>query len=146
VPQGLEQLGEHHHQQEALHGSYWHHNFSFFLSSGSLDAGHNCDRADLQHGSDFYTYQTAHSVLEITLQEEYGKINEATGTIKISGGVQGKLADLSVRDSLMGTTVWRYKISTCPQGLTQLFSGSIKVFSNSSTDFVGAVALLEEKG
>jgi hypothetical protein len=118
---------------------------SFFLS-GSLDAGHNCDRGDLKMGSDSYSYQAAQSVLEITLQEEYGRINEATGTIKLPGGVQGKLADLSARDSLMGTTVWRYRTSTCLQGLTQLFRGSIKVFSNSSSDFVGAVALLEEKG
>jgi hypothetical protein len=39
-----------------------------------------------------------------------------------------------------------HKKATCPQGLTQLFRGKIRVFSNDSLSFNGAVALLEEKG
>jgi hypothetical protein len=42
--------------------------------------------------------------------------------------------------------VWQYKASTCPQGLTQLFRGMIKIFSNDTANFVDAVAILEDRG
>jgi hypothetical protein len=46
----------------------------------------------------------------------------------------------------MGTMVWQYKATTCPQGLTQLFRGMIKIFSNDTANFVDAVAILEDRG
>jgi hypothetical protein len=42
--------------------------------------------------------------------------------------------------------VWSHKETTCPQGLTQLYRGAIRIFSNESSSFVGGVALLEDNG
>jgi hypothetical protein len=78
--------------------------------------------------------------------EEFGKINDMSGTIKLPGNIQAKASDQSAMDSLYGTMVWIHKKASCPQGLTQLFRGQIRVFSNDSSSFVGAIALLEEKG
>jgi hypothetical protein len=78
--------------------------------------------------------------------EEFGKINDMTGTIKLPGNIQAKASDQSAMDSLYGTMVWIHKKESCPQGLTQLFHGQIRVFSNDSSSFSGAIALLEEKG
>jgi hypothetical protein len=74
--------------------------------------------------------------------EEFAKINDMTGTIKLPGNIQAKASDQGVMDSLYGTMVWIHKKASCPQGLTQLF----RVFSNDSSSFSGAIALLEEKG
>jgi hypothetical protein len=83
----------------------------------------------------------------VTLTEEYAKINELTGKIRLPGDLVARAAaDKSIRDSIMGTMVWQYKATTCPQGLTQLFRGMIKIFSNDTENFVDAVAILEDCG
>jgi hypothetical protein len=97
-------------------------------------------------GNAVIDYQSTQSVLEISLMEEFAKVNDMTGLIKLPGNIQAKTEDQSVMDSLLSTTVWIHKKATCPQGLTQLFRGKIRVFSNDSLSFNGAVALLEEKG
>jgi hypothetical protein len=118
---------------------------SFFVA-GSLDHRHNCQTGTVTFGNAVIDYQSTQSVLEISLMEEFAKVNDMTGLIKLPGNIQAKTEDQSVMDSLLGTTVWVHKKATCPQGLTQLFRGKIRVFSNDSLSFNGAVALLEEKG
>jgi hypothetical protein len=119
---------------------------SFFLAGG-LDDGHHCSRETLRLGDGGkHDYQAAQTVLEITLTEEFAKINELTGKIRLPGDLVARAADKSIRDSIMGTMVWQYKSSTCPQGLTQLFRSLIKIYSNDTANFVEAVAILEDRG
>jgi hypothetical protein len=98
------------------------------------------------YGNTVIDYQSTQSILEILLMEEFAKINDMSGMIKLPGNIQAKAADQGVMDSLLGTMVWTHKQASCPQGLTQLFRGQIQIFSNDSSSFVGAIALLEEKG
>jgi hypothetical protein len=118
---------------------------SFFVA-GSLDSRHNCQTDTVVFGNNVIDYQSTQSVLEISLMEEFAKVNDRTGMIKFPGNVQTKAAEQGVRDSLLGTMVGSHKQASCPQGLTQLFRGKIRIFSNESSSFVGAIALLEEKG
>jgi hypothetical protein len=46
----------------------------------------------------------------------------------------------------MGAIVWQYKSTTCLQGLTQLYHGLIKIYSNDTANFVDAVAMLVDRG
>jgi hypothetical protein len=85
-------------------------------------------------------------VLEILVTEEFGRISDMNGQIKLPGKIYAKASDQSAQDSLMGTMVWSHKETSCPQGLTQLYCGAIRIFSNESASFAGGVALLEEKG
>jgi hypothetical protein len=96
---------------------------SFFLAGG-LDSGHHCSRDTLHLGnSGKHDYQSAQTVIELTLTKEYAKINELTGKIRLPGDLVARAADKSIRDLFMGTMVWQFKATTCPQGLTQLFRG-----------------------
>jgi hypothetical protein len=119
---------------------------SFFLAGG-LDSGHHCSRDTLHLGdSGKHDYQSAQTVIELTLTEEFAKVNELTGKIPLPGDLVARAADKTIRDSIMGTMVWQYKATTCPLGLTQLFRGMIKIFSNDTANFVDAVAILEDCG
>jgi hypothetical protein len=119
---------------------------SFFLA-GRLDDVHHCSRETLWLGDGGkHDYQAAQTVLEITLTEEFAKINELTGKIRLPGDLVARAADKSIRDSIMGTMVWQYKSTTCPQGLTQLFRGLIRIYSNDTSNFVESVAILEDRG
>jgi hypothetical protein len=100
--------------------------------AGSLDARHNCQTGTVAYGNTVIDYQSTQSVLEISLMEEFAKINDMTGMIKLPGNVQAKAAEQGVMDSLLGTMVWTHKQASCPQGLTQLFRGQIRLLSELS--------------
>jgi hypothetical protein len=70
---------------------------SFFVA-GSLDARHNCQTGTVTYGNSVIDYQSTQSVLEISLMEEFGKINDMTGTIKLPVNIQA--SDQSAMDSL----------------------------------------------
>jgi hypothetical protein len=114
---------------------------SFFIA-GSLDKKHNCEVNTSVICHKVLDYQSAQAVLEISLTEEFGRISDMNGQIKLPGNIYAKASDQSVQDSLVGTMVWSHKETSCPQGLTQLYRGAIRIFSNESSSF----ALLEEKG
>jgi hypothetical protein len=95
---------------------------SFFVA-GSLDAKHNCQTVTVTYGNTVIDYQSTQSVLEISLMEEFAKINDMLGPIKLPGNIQAKATNQGVMDSLLGTMVWVHKQASCPQGLTQLFRG-----------------------
>jgi hypothetical protein len=48
--------------------------------------------------------QTGQGLNEITLREEFARLNEQTGSITLSSGVQVRVSDKSLVDSLEGTT------------------------------------------
>jgi hypothetical protein len=44
-------------------------------------------------------------LFEITLREEFAKMNELTGTITLFSGAQARVVDKSLMDSLEGTVL-----------------------------------------
>ncbi len=59
--------------------------------------------------------QTAQGLCEITIREEFTKMNELTGSITLSTGVQIRVSDKILVDSLEATVVWVYNPTACPQ-------------------------------
>jgi hypothetical protein len=101
---------------------------------------------DEESDSDNDVYEDANYYDSDSEYINMAKINELTGKIRLPGDLVARAADKSIRDSIMGNMVWQYKSSTCPQGLTQLFRGLIKIYSNDTANFVEAVAILEDRG
>ncbi len=67
---------------------------------------------------------------EITVREEFAKMNELTSRITLSLGVQARVPDMSPVDSLEGTEVWEYDSVACPQMIVQLDKGLMKIYTN----------------
>jgi len=111
---------------------------------GGVDESYRCEVGTINTGTLKLDYQTAQTALEVALYEDFGKINELTGYITLPGGIQVKTADGSAVDSLMGVMVWEKPRSNCPDSLTQLFRGTIKIHTNTTKTFTGGVAILEE--
>jgi hypothetical protein len=89
--------------------------------------------------------QAAQGLYVITLCEEFAKMNELTGSITLSLGVQARVCDKNLVDSLEGTLVWEYDSVACPQMIVQLYKGLMKVYTNQSGIYVGSIAVVEHK-
>jgi hypothetical protein len=57
--------------------------------------------------------QTAQAIYEITLREEFAKMNELTGTITFPSGLQTRALDNNIVDGLKGTFIWEYDSLAC---------------------------------
>ncbi len=82
---------------------------------------------------------------EITVTEEYNRINNLSGTITFDSQIAAKIGDLALIDSKEHTYVWRHMAGTCPKTLVQLYKGMIRVFSNHTASLEGGLALMEDK-
>ncbi len=60
---------------------------------------------------------------EVTLGEEFARLNELTGSLMLALGVQAQAGDKSMVDSLEGTVVWEDDSIACPQTIVQLYRG-----------------------
>jgi hypothetical protein len=58
-------------------------------------------------------------VYEIT---QFVKMNKLTKTITLSSGVQARVSDKTLVDSLEGTMMWEYDPMACPQRIVQLYT------------------------
>jgi hypothetical protein len=67
--------------------------------------------------------QVAQSLHEITLREEYARLNELTGSLTLTSGVQAAAGDKGIVDSLEGTVVWEYDSVACPRPLSGCTEG-----------------------
>jgi hypothetical protein len=74
---------------------------------------------------------------EVTLREEFARLNEFTGSLTLTSGVQARAGDKSMVDSLEGTVVWEYDSVACPQTIVQLYRGLMKVYVNWSGAYEG---------
>jgi hypothetical protein len=84
--------------------------------SGNLDDGSNCEAGTISFPNEkTLGGQAAQRLYEITLREEFAKMNKLTGSITLSLGVQARISDTSLVDSLEGTVVWEYDSMACPQ-------------------------------
>jgi hypothetical protein len=93
-----------------------------------LDDERNCEAGTISFSNGkTLAGQAALGLYEITLREEFAKMNELTESIMLSTGVQARLFDKSLVDSLEGTIVWEYYSMACPQMIVQLYKGLMKI-------------------
>jgi hypothetical protein len=71
--------------------------------AGDLDDGHHCQTGSISIGSKVLEYQATQTILGVTLMEEFAKVNDVHGSIRLPGGIQAKVADQAISDSLIGT-------------------------------------------
>jgi hypothetical protein len=89
--------------------------------------------------------QTAQGLYKVMLREEFARLNELTGSLTLTSGVQARAGDKSMVDSLEGTVVWEYDSMACPQRIVQLYRGLMKVYVNQSGVYEGSTAVLEHQ-
>jgi hypothetical protein len=82
--------------------------------------------------------QATQAIYEITVLEEYAKLNALTGTITVALGISAKVGDLSLADPVIGTYVWTHQEEECLRTLVQLYRGPFKILSNCSNTLEGA--------
>jgi hypothetical protein len=82
---------------------------------------------------------------EITLREEFARMNELTGSLTLTSGVQARAADKSIVDSLEGTIVWEYDPMECPQTIVKLYKGMMKAYVNQTNTYEGSTVVVEHQ-
>jgi hypothetical protein len=116
---------------------------TMFLSGG-LDDKSNCDVGVISFpNGQALGGQAAQGLYEITLREEYTRLNELTGSLTLASGVQAIAGDKSIVDSLEGTVVWEYDSMACPQTIVRLYRGMMKVYVNQPNVYEGSTAVVE---
>ncbi len=88
-------------------------------------------------------WQVAQGLYEITLREEFARLNELTGSLTLTSGVQAAAGDKSLVDSLEGTVVWEYDAMACPQTIVKLFRGMMKAYVNQTNMYEGSTVVVE---
>jgi hypothetical protein len=89
--------------------------------------------------------QAAQGLYEITLREELARLNELTGSLTLTSGVQAAAGDKSIVDSLEGTVVWEYDSMACPQTIVRLYRGMMKAYVNQSNTYEGSAVVVEHQ-
>ncbi len=118
---------------------------TMFLS-GAVDDDSNCEAKIISFpNGKTLSGQAAQGLYEITLREEFARLNELTGSITLTSGVQARVSDKSLVDSLEGTVVWEYDSMACLQTIVQLYKGSMKVYTNQSGIYEGGTAVGEHR-
>ncbi len=80
---------------------------------------------------------------EVLLRQEWARANNITGMITMASGVIAPTTDRSIMDSAEGTYVWNHSEESCPDTIVKLYSGPIKVLTNTSSTFNGELAIVE---
>jgi hypothetical protein len=89
--------------------------------------------------------QVAQGLYEITLREEFARLNELTGSQTLTSGVQAADGDKSIVDSLEGTVVWEYDSMACPQTIVRLYRGMMKAYVNQTNTYEGSTVVVEHQ-
>jgi hypothetical protein len=118
---------------------------SMFLAGG-LDDESRCEvgMVTLSDGK-VLNGLVAQGLYEITLREEFARLNELTGSLTLSSGVQASAADKSIVDSLEGTVVWEYDSMACPQTIVRLYRGMMKAYVNQTNTYEGSTVVVEHQ-
>ncbi len=87
----------------------------------------------------------AQGLYEITLREEFARMNELTGSLTLTSGMQARATDKSISDSLEGTVVWEYDPMECPQTIVRLYKGMMKAYVNQSSSYEGSTFVVEHQ-
>jgi hypothetical protein len=89
--------------------------------------------------------QAAQELYKITLREEFARLNELTGSLTLTSGVQAAAGDKSIVDSLEGTVVWEYDSMACPQTIVRLYRGMMKAYVNQTNTYEGSTVVIEHQ-
>ncbi len=87
----------------------------------------------------------AQGLYEITLREEFARLNELTGSLTLTSGEQAAAGDKSIVDSLEGTVVWEYDSMACPQTIVRLYRGMMKAYVNQINTYEGSTVIVEHQ-
>jgi hypothetical protein len=114
--------------------------------SGGLGDDSNCEAGIISFlNGKTLGGQAVQGLYEITLREEFARLNELTGILTLTSGVQARARDKSMVDSLKGTVLWEYDSMACPQTIVRLFRGMMKVYMNQSGVCKGSTAVVEHQ-
>jgi hypothetical protein len=109
-----------------------------------LDDDDNCEVGTVTtSGGKALKGVAAQGLYEITLREEFARMNELTGSLTLTSGVQARATDKSISDSLEGTVVWEYDPMECPQTIVRLYKGMMKAYVNQSSSYEGSTVVVE---
>jgi hypothetical protein len=112
--------------------------------SGNLDDWSNCESGMISFpNGKTLEGQAAQGLYDITVREEFAKLNELTGSITLSSGVQACVSDKSLVDSLEGTVVWENDSMACPKMIVQLYKGLMKIYTIQMNIYEGSTAVVE---
>ncbi len=98
--------------------------FSIYLVGG-LDAQQNCEVDAYEVNSVMLTSKVVQASYEVDIKQEWARTNDLTGTIKLT-------------ESLMGD----FLQDACPDTLVSLYSGPIKMLTNSTIMFTDGTAIV----
>jgi hypothetical protein len=83
--------------------------------AGGLDDKSNCEVGIITFpNGQTMGGQPTQGLYEITLREEFARLNDLTGNLTLTSGVQVTAGDESIVDSLEGTVVWEYDSMAFP--------------------------------
>jgi hypothetical protein len=118
---------------------------TMFLA-GDLDDDSNCEvgTVTLQDGK-VLGGMVSQGLYEITLREEFARMNELTGSLTLTSGIQARAADKSIADSLEGTVVREYDPMECPQTIVKLYKGMMKAYVNQTSMYEGSTVVVEHQ-
>jgi hypothetical protein len=118
---------------------------TMFLA-GDLDDDDNCEVGTVTtSGGKALKGEAAQGLYEITLREEFARMNELTGSLTLTSGMQARATDKSISDSLEGTVVWEYDPMECPQTIVRLYKGMMKAYVNKSSSYEGSTVVVEHQ-
>jgi hypothetical protein len=118
---------------------------SMFLAGGLEDQG-RCEVGIVTFpNGKVLNGQAAQGLYEITLREEFARLNELMGSLTLTLGVQAAAGDKSIVDILEGTVVWEYDSMACPQTIVRLYRGMMKAYVNQSNTYEGATVVVEHQ-
>ncbi len=89
--------------------------------------------------------QAAQGLYEITLKEEFARLNELTGSLTLTSGLQAAAGDKSIVDSLEGTVVGEYDSMACTQTNVRLYRGMMKAYVNQTNTYEGSTVVVEHQ-
>jgi hypothetical protein len=115
--------------------------FSVYLVGG-LDAQGNCEVGAYEVDGEMLTGQVVLAAYEVDIRQEWARTNDLIGTIKLSEALVAMTMDRATVDSGEGTYVWDYSQDACPDTLVSLYTGPIKVLTNSTTTFTDGTAIV----
>jgi hypothetical protein len=118
---------------------------TMFLA-GDLDDDSNCEvgTVTLRNGK-VLGGMASQGLYEITLREEFARMNKLTGSLTLTSGIQARAADKSIADSLEGTVVWEYDPMECPQTIVKLYKGMMKAYVNQTSTYEGSTVVVEHQ-
>ncbi len=113
------------------------------FTEGSLDLKHNCQVGTHTHRGVILDRQVTQTVVEVSVRMEWAWVNKVSGMITTTSGLIAPVTNRSMMDTQDENYVWEYSQKDSPNIIVQLYLGSIKVLSNSSTFYAGGLAIME---